>query len=82
MLINVIAGIFIVFTAPWALQGFTQAQRDNELAQVYSICNESRMSPVINETECGNAQDLTNTEFLCEQANTLPTNHCWVEEKQ
>lgn len=48
---------------------------------VYSVCNESRISATINETQCGDMQDETNTEFLCEANNTSPINYCWVEVK-
>lgn len=48
---------------------------------VYDVCNESRLSASINETQCGDMQDETNTEFLCEANNTSPTNYCWVEVK-
>lgn len=48
---------------------------------VYRVCNESRMSLTIDERGCADLQDQTNTEFLCQQNNNDPANHCWVEEK-
>jgi hypothetical protein len=49
--------------------------------EVYTTCNESRMSDTINETKCGDLQDKYGIEFLCEQRNNLSTNTCWTEAK-
>jgi hypothetical protein len=48
---------------------------------VYEVCNESRISIAIKEDGCADLQDQLHMEFLCEQNNISPTNHCWVEEK-
>lgn len=75
--------IFIVLLL--ALSVITTQQlfsRDADVkAMVYQVCNDSRTSPTITEEQCGNIQDLSNTEFLCEANNPLPSNYCWVEVK-
>lgn len=48
---------------------------------VFQVCNTSRISPNINETECGNLQDKWGKEFLCRVNNADPNNFCWVEDK-
>ena len=48
---------------------------------VYAVCNESRMSPSIKEHGCAALQDQLHLEFLCQQNNTDPDTHCWVEEE-
>lgn len=48
---------------------------------VYNVCNASRISKTISEHDCGDLQDKTNTEFLCNANNDLSTNYCWVEVK-
>lgn len=68
-------------TAPkphFSIKNVTEA---NIAQQVYDICNITRISPNITEEQCAYAQDVSNTEFLCEHANTSPDNHCWVEFK-
>lgn len=49
---------------------------------VYHICSEARLE-VSGESEqaCGDAQDRTGTEFLCEKNNQDPSTVCWVEER-
>lgn len=56
--------------------------RQGTMDTVYTICNESRLSPTIHEEQCGNIQDATHTEFLCASNNTSPATHCWVEDKE
>jgi len=51
------------------------------LSTVYAICNESRISATINETQCGDIQDSTQTEYLCKENNSLSTTYCWTEDK-
>lgn len=46
---------------------------------VYHVCNESRISPTLNEHECGSLQDQYHLEFLCQQNNMMPNTYCWVE---
>lgn len=48
---------------------------------VYKVCNEARISPVIDERGCGDLQDSTHTEFLCASRDRLASTHCWVEDK-
>lgn len=48
---------------------------------VFSVCNQSRVSVEITETECGRLQDKWHREFLCQQANRDINNKCWVEVK-
>lgn len=63
--------------------GFYQSKTDAEIqTEVYNYCNASRQ--VIDgdrEQHCGDMQDATNSEFLCDQRNFSPTTHCWVEVK-
>lgn len=49
--------------------------------EVYAVCQASRMSATITEQHCADLQDKYDIEFLCEDANTLASNHCWVEVK-
>lgn len=56
--------------------------RQATLSNVYTVCNDSRISSEINETQCGELQDMTDTEFLCDANNMSPANHCWVEDKR
>ncbi len=47
---------------------------------VYSVCNAARQQhDAASELRCGELQDMTNTEFLCEANNNLPSTRCWVE---
>lgn len=64
------------------LSGAHDEQRQATLINVYTVCNDSRISAEISETECGNLQDTTDTEFLCTANNMSPANHCWVEDKR
>jgi hypothetical protein len=48
---------------------------------VFATCNQARVSPTINEKECGRLQDVWNREFLCSSNDTNPNTHCWVEQK-
>lgn len=61
--------------------GHSVGVTDTNKRLVYSICNQSRMSAEIKETQCGDLQDQTHTEFLCIDGNTSPDNICWVEQK-
>lgn len=47
--------------------------------EVYDECNLSRQNIKFTEAQCGEAQDATGTEFLCQERNSLPNNVCWVE---
>lgn len=60
----------------------TTDAHNSKIAYVYTVCNNSRQE-LDSEAEqaCGDAQDATNTEFLCEANNMLPTTHCWLEVK-
>lgn len=44
-------------------------------AITYQICEQSRTT-AIREDGCGQALDLTGTEYVCEQRNTSPDNNC------
>lgn len=72
-----LAVVFALGNAAGHASGATESAK----RLVYSVCNDSRMSPTITEQQCGDLQDQTGTEFLCEEANTSPTNICWVEVK-
>lgn len=49
---------------------------------VYAICNQARTQlSGASEQQCGEAQDRTSTEFMCEHNNSLTSTHCWVESK-
>jgi len=54
--------------------------RTQELRHVYTVCNESRISPTITEQACGDLLDKTHTRFTCSDRNTSPTNICTVKE--
>lgn len=70
-----------VFFLALANLGMLQHMNRIEKALTYHICNESRLSAEIKETECGNIQDELHTEFLCKANNNLESNFCWVEKK-
>ena len=71
----------IVLLTTIAIGGWQQAQKIHRLETVYAVCNTSRISPTINETECGQLQDKWHIEFLCRDNNTDPNNVCWTEQK-
>lgn len=48
---------------------------------VFNVCNESRISPTIDERGCADLQEQLNMEFLCDGNNTNVNTHCWVEVK-
>ena len=50
-------------------------------AQVFEVCNYTRVNRDVSEEMCGKIQDATNTEYLCKLRNQSPVNHCWVENK-
>lgn len=52
-----------------------------QAALVYSVCNQSRISPTITEGECGRLQDKWNIEFICAANNQNPNTRCWTESK-
>lgn len=56
-------------------------QLNEEEQHVYDVCNDSRISKDINETNCGFLQDKYNMEFICKENNTSVNNMCWVEYK-
>lgn len=70
----------------WVIvSGYTGTKDDLSTYQkdyVYAICNNSRLGYGATEEECAQAQDETNTEFMCSARNSLYTNYCWVEKKQ
>lgn len=72
---------FIILLTTVAIGGWQQAEKVHKLETVYAVCNESRISPTITETECGQLQDKWGIEFLCQANNTDPQNHCWTEQK-
>ena len=78
LIIITLVGVAVVSDYRGARAELSTAKRE----YVYQICNSARQE--VNgqsEQECGRAQDRTGTEFLCEQRNADPSNHCWVEEK-
>lgn len=50
-------------------------------AIVYDICQQSRISPTIDERGCADLQDQLGYEYLCQANNMSVNNHCWVERK-
>lgn len=69
-----VIGMFMVVV------GAVLVTRDSTKAQaVYDVCNQSRISVGINETQCADLQVKYGIEFLCEQANRSVDNHCWTE---
>lgn len=49
--------------------------------QVYAVCQQSRLSPTIDERGCADLQDQLHVEYLCDHNNNLESNHCWTETK-
>lgn len=76
-------GVLVVGAAlAWSMVAVhNSATTRAKVAMVYQVCNESRISPTIDERGCGDLQDQTHTEFLCDANNVLVSNHCWVEVK-
>lgn len=64
---------------------YAEARKDERAAKrdyVYQLCNDARQElSGASEEACGQAQDSTNTEFLCEANNMSPSTYCWVEWK-
>lgn len=58
-----------------------KAERLGEMKSVYIVCNDSRMSATVTEASCAALQDVTRTEFLCEDMGTSSDIRCWVEDK-
>lgn len=57
--------------------------RRTTMTYVYNICNAARQEDNgRSEADCGEVQDRTDTEFMCEQDNNDPATHCWVEDKR
>jgi len=83
LVVAVVALAFIGFTSnSTAKLTDTDIARARVRAQVFELCNYSRLSINDNTEElCGSLQDKTNTEYICEQKNQSPVNHCWVEDK-
>lgn len=78
-----LTGLFLLAVA-FALgnaSGHASGAVENTKQLVYTVCNDSRISLAITEQQCGDLQTDTGTEFLCAEANTSPTNICWVEVK-
>lgn len=46
---------------------------------VYETCQQSRMSPTIDERGCADLQDQLGYEYLCKANNASADNVCWVE---
>lgn len=72
--------LLMVITSVMFLEMYDQ--QGNTMRAVYAVCNESRL--VTNgqlEQACGDAQDASSSEFLCDQNNQDPSTHCWVELK-
>lgn len=45
----------------------------------YLACDLSRMVNTPDEQTCGDLQDATSTEFMCEANNRSVANVCWIE---
>jgi capsule polysaccharide export protein KpsE/RkpR len=70
----------ILVAISYGLKAYTEQGRITRA--VYSVCNSSRL--VTNgqlEQACGNAQSVSDTEFICDHNNQDPSTHCWVELK-
>lgn len=71
--------MMLLATGAW-IEAYVQQGRT--IRAVYAVCNDSRL--VNNgglETACGDAQQASTSEFLCDQNNNDPATHCWVELK-
>lgn len=59
------------------------ARQENRSAQfeyVYNVCNHARTElDGESRAQCGEAQDSTHSEFMCDRDDMLPSTHCWVE---
>lgn len=93
--IGVIVAIVIAFVISFSLATSKQEARESVKTevetkqmlrnitpeQVYSVCQESRISDTIPEEYCAYAQDENGVEYICEQANKDPNNNCYIEVK-
>lgn len=77
-----VALMFIAMNLFMGLAMLSMSHRIEPRDLVYQVCNESRISATISERGCADLQDQLHMEFLCEQANDRPDNHCWVENKE
>lgn len=51
-------------------------------ATVFAICQEARQEMSgASEQACGDIQEQLNIEYLCDERNSLASNHCWTEAK-
>lgn len=76
---TVILAVFVGLVFGLALN---QAATNNAKRQVYAVCNSARLEiDGRSEQACGDLQDKLGVEFLCENNNSLTTNHCWTEAK-
>lgn len=58
------------------------AATENAKREVYAVCNSARLEiSGQSEQACGDLQDKLGIEYLCQERNDLPTNHCWTEAK-
>lgn len=79
----VLFGLLGMLIACVVFAGFVNARAEestNKHDYVYTVCNNSRLSPTINERECADLQAELDVEFICEQRNDLVTNTCWTED--
>lgn len=78
MRLFIIGGMLVLF--PILFITNVNQSRDTAHAQdVYSICEQSRLSATIDEQQCAAIQESTGFEYLCANNNNLSNNHCWVE---
>lgn len=46
---------------------------------IFNVCNQSRISATIKESQCADLQTSYGIEFLCSERNTNPATYCWTE---
>lgn len=74
----------IIFLLGYFLTYFIMCHAPQEntarlLQTVKEVCDYTRTSEA-SEQACIKAQDASNTEYLCKEANTRMDNRCWVED--
>ena len=78
---NKILYLVIAVLAVVVVYQYNGAQHELRIAKieyVQHLCDRAHTEiSGASEVECGNAQDRTNTEYLCDKTGTT----CWVEEK-
>lgn len=78
----ILVTVLLAVTAVYQYGAAVVEINTNNRNYVYNVCNSARFEVLgTSEQSCAQAQDETQTEFLCSHRNNRPDNICWVEGK-